>query len=102
MPRKGRKSYPVKYGTMRVRRLRGRGKFMDFIRKAGSFLKKHKIISRGLKGVAPMLGPKFGGIAGTAGTIASQLGLGKRRGGSLRLPGGALRLSGGRIGRRHA
>ena len=104
MPSKGRK-YPVSYGTLRVRRMRGKGKFLDFLKKAGSFLKKHKIISRGLKGVAPMLGPKFGPLAGAAGGVAGQLGLGKR-GGALRLAGArrgyGLRLAGGRIGRSHA
>jgi hypothetical protein len=56
---------------MRRRIRRGRG-IMDMLRKAHSFAKENKLISRGLS----MIPHKY---AKTAGTIASSLGYGKRR-----------------------
>jgi hypothetical protein len=56
---------------MRRRVRRGRG-IMDMLRKAHSFAKENKLISRGLS----MIPHKY---AKTAGTIASSLGYGMRR-----------------------
>ena len=71
----------------RVRRQRGKG-FMDFISRAGSFLKNSKLIST----VANGLGAAGVPLAGQIGSVANSLGFGRRRRGSgLRLAGGGLR-----------
>ena len=110
------KTVVIRYAPRRAqykpRRFRGRGKFTDFFKKAYGFLKKHKVISKGLKTVAPLLGPKYGALATGASGVASQLGLGRRRGmrasglslagGRYRKRGGSLKLAGGAYGRRGA
>jgi hypothetical protein len=74
---------------MRRRVRRGRG-IMDMLRKAHSFAKENKLISRGLS----MIPHKY---AKTAGTIASSLGYGMRR---VRRTGRARRRVGMRRRRR--
>jgi hypothetical protein len=90
-----------KYGMGRKRRsMRGRG-LGDWLRRAGSFIKDNKLVSRGLGALAGVVPPQYKGLASGAAGIASQMGLGRRRsrrvskGGSL---GGALGLAG--MGRR--
>ena len=69
------------------RRMRG-GAVMDWIRKAHSFIKKNKLVSR----VAGALASGGVPYAKTVGSLASKIGYGKRKsGGSLRLAGGRLR-----------
>lgn len=67
------------------RRHRGRG-IMDFLGKAGSFLKDSKIISSAAN-MIPGIGPIVGGLAG-------MFGFGRRR---RRLHGRGLGLAGGRM-----
>ena len=86
MPRLTRRS---RMGRGR-RRMRG-GAVMDWIRKAHSFIKKNKLVSR----VAGALASGGVPYAKTVGSIAGRLGYGRRKrrsGGSLRLAGGALRM----------
>ena len=79
----------MKKGSGR-RRMRGRGKIMDFLRKAGNFLKKNKIVSRVANGLASVLPPQYAGIAKSVGTAAGSIGYGRRR----RRYGRGLRLAG--------
>ena len=73
------------------RRMRGRGKVMDFLKKVGGFLKKHKIVSRVAGGLASVLPPQYSGIASGVQKAASALGYGRRR---RRMRGNGLRLAG--------
>ena len=92
-------------GGRRRRRMRGSG-LGDFLKKANSYLRDNKIISRvantlAESGVAP-------GISSTVGKIAGTLGYGRRhrrhrmhRGGALKLAGMGLSPAGGRRHYRH-
>ncbi len=77
------------------RKLRGRG-IKDWIGKVGSFLKKHKVLSRG----ASAIGSLAPGLAGSIGKAVSgplaTAGYGRRR----KAMGSGFRLSGGKRGRR--
>lgn len=88
MPRYTRKRTMRRTSTKR-KKLRG-GSFKKWIKKVGSFLKKHKVLSKG----AAMMGPR----GAKAANVLNQLGLGC--GGSLRLAGGSLGPVGGRYRRR--
>jgi hypothetical protein len=92
------RSMKTGYGKKR-RSMRGRG-LGDWLRKAGSFIKNNKLVSRGLGALAGVVPAQYKPLASGAAGIASQLGLGRRRrvvrrGGSL---GGALSLAGGSLG----
>lgn len=75
------------------RRMRGRGKIGDFLKKVTGFLKKHKILSVGAQQLAPVLG-KYGGTVSSLGKLARQSGYGSK-GKGLRLAGSGLSLAGG-------
>ena len=81
------------------RRMRGAG-FMDFVKKANSFLRDNKVISTIGNALGSIGVPMASNIAGVAG----KLGYGrKRRGGALRLAGMGLNPAGGmrrRVSRR--
>ena len=81
-------------GHGRHRRMRGRGKVMDFLRKAGNFLKKNKIVSRVANGLASVLPPQYAGIAKSVGTAAGSIGYGRHRRRHHRMRGHGLRLAG--------
>ena len=68
-------------------RVRG-GSLGSWLKKAGNFIKKHKLISRGASAYASRGGP-YSGLVGSVGKAASMFGLGLSPG------GGALRLAGG-------
>jgi hypothetical protein len=90
----------VKRRTKRSRAMRGRGIF-DWVKKAANFVKRHKLISRGANAFGKS-GSKYAPIGTAVGSIASQLGLGRRRrrrGGALRLAGMGLSTTGGRMSR---
>ena len=72
----------------RVRRMRGRG-LMDFISRAGNFLRSSKLVSTVANGLSSA-GVLYAGAVGSA---AGALGCGrKRRGSGLRLAGGRRRM----------
>ena len=71
--------------SRRVRAMGGAG-FMDWIKKAGSWLSNNKILS----GIGKVLTPIFPEVAGPITAGLSAVGLGRRR----RRIGGALRLAG--------
>jgi hypothetical protein len=64
-----------RYST-RSRKMKGRG-LMDWIKKAHSFIKKNKLISRLAQGYS-MSGLPYAGVVGTAGKVAGMAGYGKR------------------------
>ena len=77
-------------------KLKGKGKFTDFLNKANGFLKKSQILSK-LGGMYSKIGQvlplPYAGTVGTAAGFANKLGYGRRRirkGGNLR-PAGARR-----------
>jgi hypothetical protein len=70
--------------------MKGRG-CIDFIKKIGGFLRKHKIISGVGNTLATILPGQYGAIAGTIGKTAQTLGFGRRR---KRRCGRGLRLAG--------
>lgn len=77
------------------RRMRGRG-IMDFLRKAHSFVRKNKVISRGANALSYVLPGKYRKVAEKVGGIAGTLGYGRRsRGSGLRLAGQGITLAGG-------
>lgn len=79
--------YSVRRPTKK--RYRGAG-IMDWVKKAHSFIKKHGLVSKGLKFASRSLGKP---VLSTLGAAAGQMGYGRRRyGGALRLAGGALRM----------
>ena len=74
--------------------VRGGSKFMDFAKKVGSFVKQHKLISRGAAALAPHAG-RYSGAVGKVGEISRMLGLGLRVSGSgLKLTGNGLNVTG--------
>ena len=85
MPRKTSKS------RRGGRRMKGKG-FIDFIKKVGSWFKSNKIIST----VGNALGAAGVPYASKIGSVAGSIGLGRKRGGALRLAGAGGRLAGGR------
>ena len=85
-----------KYSVVR-KRTRG-GSLRSFLNKANEFLKKNKIISRGLKAYSSVPFLPYSSQAGMFGRAAQMVGYGKRgkstkRGGMLR-SAGMLRMSG--------
>ena len=87
---------------MPSRRMRGKGKFKDFLGKANNFLKKSQILSK-LGNAYSKYGGNFGlpytSQIGQAADVAKTMGYGRRRtkmrrGGSLR-PAGARRYGTG-------
>ena len=81
-----------KYST-RSRKMRGRG-LMDWIKKAHSFIKKNKLISRLASGYS-QTGLPYAGAIGIGGAAAKMAGYGKRTRGRVmmrrRMRGSALR-----------
>ena len=77
-------------GHGRHRRMRGRGKVMDFLKKAAGFLKRNKIVSRVANGLASVLPAQYSGIASGIGKAAGAVGYGRHR----RRYGRGLRLAG--------
>ena len=73
------------------RRMKGKG-FIDFFKKVGSWFKSNKIIST----VGNALGAAGVPYASKIGSVAGSIGLGRKRGGALRLAGAGGRLAGGR------
>lgn len=68
-----------------VKRKRGKGKVGDFFKKAYSYVKDNKLISRGLNSLGSALPAQYGAIASKAGQVADTLGFGRRgkRGGCM-------------------
>ena len=77
-----------KSGSGRRRHMRGAG-LLDWMKRAGSFIKSNKLVSRGLNALSGVVGPQYSGLAKTASGVASSLGYGRRR-----VRGGALSLAG--------
>ena len=79
-------------------KLKGKGKFTDFLNKAHGFLKKSQILSK-LGGMYSKIGQvlplPYAGTVGTAAGFANKLGYGRKRrvrkGGSLYAAGGKMR-----------
>ena len=61
-----------------TRRQRG-GDLRSALGKVNSFLKEHKIISRGANALAGLLPGTYGAIAGRVGSTAASLGYGRRK-----------------------
>jgi hypothetical protein len=81
-------------GTMRRRRVKRGGSLFGWLKKANSFLRKHKILSTGASLFAKT-GLPYASQIGTAGRVAGQLGYGTTpTGGRYRRQGGSLRLAG--------
>ena len=76
----------------RSRRMRGKGKIGDWLRKAHDYIKKNKLISRLATGYS-MSGLPYGAAVGVAGKAAGMLGYGRMRSRVMmrRRIGGALR-----------
>jgi hypothetical protein len=89
----------------RTGRVKRGGSLGSWLRKAGNFIKKHRLISRGAKMYSKRGGP-YSGLVGKVGKVADVFGLGLSPtggscGGALRLAGGMRRRTGGmRIRRR--
>ena len=85
----------TKHASAKHRRAyHGRGAgIMDWAKKAYSFVKKHRLLSRGAAAIAPYAGSYAPAVL-TAGKVASAVGLGRRRG-ARRYTGRGLRLAGG-------
>ena len=83
-----RRAHSRKVGMRRGRRMRGRG-VMDWIKRAGSFIKDHGLISQGASLASKFLPAQYSGIANTIASGAKAVGLGRRRrrGGGLTLAG---------------
>lgn len=81
-----------RYST-RSRKMKGRG-LLDWIKKAHSFIKKNKLISRLASGYS-QTGLPYAGAVGIGGSISKQLGYGRRTRGRVvmrrRMRGSALR-----------
>jgi hypothetical protein len=99
-PRKKTKKRVVKRRVRR--RVKGKGIFGDIkkgIMKAGRFLKKHKVISRGAN-IWGKAGLPFAEQAKKVGKYAGKAGFGMRKKAPYRkIKGGGLRQSGGNLGR---
>jgi hypothetical protein len=83
---------------MRHRRTKGRGPRLtaikNFLTKAHSFVRKHKLVSRGANLAAKH--DRFKPYAEPIAKYASKMGYGRKRGYGLKLAGGGLGLAGGR------
>ena len=83
-------------------KLKGKGKFTDFLNKANGFLKKSQILSK-LGGMYSKIGQvlplPYAGTVGTAAGFANKLGYGRKRrvrkGSGLYAAGGKMRRGGG-------
>ena len=82
----------------RKMKLKGKGKFKDFLNKANNFLKKSQILSKlgnAYSKYGGMAGLPYTGIVGTAAGVAQQAGYGRRRrvrkGSGLYAAGGKMR-----------
>ena len=82
------------------RKLKGKGKFKEFLGKANNFLKKSQILSKlgnMISKVGQVLPLPYAGTVGTAAGFANKLGYGRRKirrvrkGGSLYAAGGKMR-----------
>jgi hypothetical protein len=80
------------------RKMKGRGKFKEFLGKANNFLKKSQILSKlgnAYSKYGGMAGLPYTGLVGTASGMAEQAGYGRRRkrrvGKGLRVAGGSVR-----------
>ena len=85
---------------MPSRRMRGKGKFKQFLGKANNFLKKSQILSKlgnMYSKVGQVLPLPYAGTVGTAANVANTLGYGRRRrvGKGLRVAGGSYRRGSG-------
>jgi hypothetical protein len=92
---------------MPSRKMKGRGKFKEFLGKANNFLKKSQILSKlgnAYSKYGSLAGLPYTGMVGNAASVAQQAGYGRRRvrkgsglysaGGKMRR-GGGLRMAGG-------
>jgi hypothetical protein len=86
-PRTARRSRRRPHSAV-VRRQKGSGWFKRFFRKANSFLKRHKVISRGSNLLAKVLPAKYGKAAQGIGAAAGALGYGRMRGKGVIVSGG--------------
>ena len=79
------------------RKMKGRGKFKQFLGKANDFLKKSQILSKlgnMYSKVGQVLPLPYAGTVGTAANVAGKMGYGRRRmrrGTGLRVAGGSVR-----------
>jgi len=80
---------------MSKRRIQGKGKIRNWLKKANKALRKYKVLSRGAKlyGKTPLPGAY---IASRLGDVASNLGYGRKKGRGTTLAGNGVRLSRGR------
>ena len=83
---------------MPSRKMKGRGKFKEFLGKANNFFKKSQILSKlgnAYSKYGSLAGLPYTGLVGTAAGVAQQAGYGRKRrvrkGGSLRPSGGSVR-----------
>ena len=81
-----------RYTRRSTRSHRGGSKIMNWLKtKALPFIKKHQLVSKGLKWAGKTFGKP---VVSTVGAAAGQMGYGRRRGGALRLAGGRRRYGG--------
>ena len=86
---------------MPSRKMKGRGKFKQFLGKANDFFKKSQILSKlgnAYSKYGSLAGLPYTGMVGTASGIAERAGYGRRRKKRVR-KGGSLRPSGGSVRR---
>ena len=82
------------------KKLKGKGKFKEFLGKANNFLKKSQILSKlgnMYSKVGQVLPLPYAGTVGTAANVAGKMGYGRRRmrrGTGLRVAGGSVRRVG--------
>ena len=82
-------------------KLKGKGKFREFLGKANNFLKKSQILSKlgnAYSKYGGMIGLPYAGTVGIAANVAQQAGYGRRRirkGSGLYAAGGKMRRGGG-------
>ena len=86
---------------MPSRKMKGRGKFKEFLGKANNFLKKSQILSKlgnAYSKYGSYAGLPYTGMVGNAADVAASAGYGRRRrvrkGGSLYAAGGKMRRGG--------
>jgi hypothetical protein len=80
------------------RKMKGRGKFREFLGKANNFLKKSQILSKlgnAYSKYGSYVGLPYTGMVGQAADVAATAGYGRRK----RRVGGSLRPAGGRVRR---
>ena len=86
---------------MPSRKMKGRGKFKEFLGKANNFLKKSQILSKlgnAYSKYGSLAGLPYTGMVGNAASVANQAGYGRRRvrkGSGLYSAGGKMRRGGG-------